>query len=98
MALAVILYMTACKPSMPDTENIELQTRMDTISYIIGLDYGAGIREEKIKANQLAIYKGLVDGLENKTLLSDSVKNFIIDELYKSRVFIKCHIFSSPIN
>ncbi len=34
---------------MEDTGNIKLETRMDTISYIIGLDYGIGIREERLK-------------------------------------------------
>jgi FKBP-type peptidyl-prolyl cis-trans isomerase FklB len=53
---------------------------MDTISYIIGLDYGIGIREEQIEANPLAVYKGLADGLAGKSVLSDSVKEAIIDE------------------
>lgn len=53
---------------------------MDTISYIIGLDYGIGIRDENIDVNKLVIFKGLSDGLVGQSLLSDSVKSSIIDE------------------
>lgn len=62
------------------TEKIKLETRMDTISYIIGLDYGSSIREENIAANKLAVFKGLSDGLEGRNLIPDSVKNELIDE------------------
>jgi FKBP-type peptidyl-prolyl cis-trans isomerase len=65
---------------MENTDKIELKTRMDTISYIIGLDYGIGIKEEKIDADVIMVYKGLVDGLDGKSILTDSVKNNIIDE------------------
>jgi len=53
---------------------------MDTISYIIGFDYGIGIREEKIEAIPEAVYKGLVDGLNDNSLLDDSLKNKIVDD------------------
>lgn len=77
--LTGLFMMSGCKQNMNDTSKIKLETRMDTISYIIGLDYGIGIREEQIKANKLAIYKGLNDGLAGSSVLSDSVKNKIID-------------------
>ena len=77
--LTGLFMMSGCKHNMNDTSKIKLETRMDTISYIIGLDYGIGIREEQIKANKLAIYKGLNDGLAGSSVLSDSVKNKIID-------------------
>lgn len=79
LTLAGIVLLSACNQNMEETGNIKLETRMDTISYIIGLDYGIGIREERIDANKLAIYKGLNDGLSGTSVLSDSVKNKIID-------------------
>jgi FKBP-type peptidyl-prolyl cis-trans isomerase len=66
--------------SDPDSaDKITLETRMDTISYIIGLDYGIGIREEQIEANEKAVYKGLLDGLNNRSILPDSVKEALIE-------------------
>lgn len=76
----LMLSIAGCTSQEPGTENIELTTRMDTISYIIGLDYGIGIKEENIEANQLAVFKGLSDGLAGRSVLPDSVKDAIIDE------------------
>lgn len=89
ITLASLFIFSSCNQNMENTSNIELETRMDTISYIIGLDYGIGIREERIQANKLAIYKGLNDGLLGTSILSDSVKNNIIDgfnEVLKARL------------
>jgi len=80
IGLLSIIAFTQCNTPIEDTDKIELSTRMDTISYIIGLDYGIGIREEKIEANKLMIYKGLVDGLNGESILTDSLKNKIVDE------------------
>ncbi len=89
VSIVGIMLLSSCTNNMEDSSNIKLETRMDTISYIIGLDYGTGIREEKIDANKLAIYKGLNDGLSGISVLSDSVKNKIIDgfnEELKARI------------
>ena len=74
------ILLLQCSSPTKNTDAIKLQSRMDTISYIIGLDYGTGIREEQIEANQLAVYKGLADGLAGESILPDSVKEAIIDE------------------
>lgn len=74
------LVFLQCSSPMDEPGKIELKTRMDTISYIIGLDYGIGIREEKIDANQEAVYRGLTDGLKGESLLPDSLKSAIVDE------------------
>ncbi|MBN2173672.1 MAG: FKBP-type peptidyl-prolyl cis-trans isomerase [Bacteroidales bacterium] len=79
-SFSIILLLAGCKPGMENTDQIKLENRMDTINYIIGLDYGTGIREENIEANQYAIYRGLVDGLDDKSILPDSVKEKIIDQ------------------
>ena len=78
--ILTVIALTQCTSQLEDTDKIELKTRMDTISYIIGLDYGIGIKDEKIDAKELMVYKGLVDGLNGESILSDSVKNKIVDE------------------
>ena len=90
------ILLMQCSPSIKDIDKIELQTRMDTISYIIGLDYGIGIREEKIEAVPEAVYKGLIDGLNDNSLLDDSLKNKIVDnfnEELKARIEEEGKIF-----
>ena len=77
---AGMLAIVSCHNQTDDPDQIILKTRMDTVSYIIGLDYGDGIREEQIDANRLAVYKGISDGLRGKSLLSDSLKEMIIDD------------------
>lgn len=55
--------------------------RMDTISYIIGYDYGEGIREQKIDANPQMVYKGLFDALKKDSgLFSKELLNQLIEE------------------
>ncbi len=77
--LIMVLLVQSCRQPAVDTDNIVLKTRMDTISYIIGLDYGTGIREQGIDPNRDAIYKGIADGLDSNSVLTDSVKNALID-------------------
>ena len=60
-------------------QRITLRNKVDTASYIIGLDYGISIKEEEIEVNEKAIYNGLLDGLSGNSLLSDSLKDKIID-------------------
>lgn len=76
----ILIFLASCQQGIQNTDDITLKTRMDTISYIIGLDYGTSISDEQIAANQEAIYKGLADGLAGKSVLSDSIKNKLIEE------------------
>ncbi len=78
--LFLALTAISCNNIEKQVEKVELKTKMDTISYIIGLDYGAGIREQKIEPNQMAIYKGLKDGLAGNSILTDSLKEKLIDD------------------
>jgi len=78
--LFLALTAISCNDIEKQVEKVELKTKMDTISYIIGLDYGTGIRGQKIEPNQLAIYKGLNDGLAGNSILTDSLKEKLIDD------------------
>jgi FKBP-type peptidyl-prolyl cis-trans isomerase FklB len=75
-----VIAMFSCSDSLQKKGNVELKTRMDTISYIIGLDYGTGIKDKKIDVNEVAVKLGLSDGLQGRSRLSDSIKNMIIDQ------------------
>jgi FKBP-type peptidyl-prolyl cis-trans isomerase len=79
LILLSVIALFSCSESHQNKGNVELKTRMDTASYIIGLDYGISIKAEEIEVNDQAIYKGLLDGLNGKSLLSDSLKDQIID-------------------
>jgi FKBP-type peptidyl-prolyl cis-trans isomerase len=78
--ILIVITISGCKSSVEDTGQIKLKTRMDTISYIIGYDYGQGIKDEKIDANHIMVYKGLVDGLKGESILSDSLKEKIVND------------------
>ena len=71
---------TSCTSSDSRSHKADLETYMDTVSYIIGLDYGTGIREEQIDVNPEAVFRGLADGLDGKSLLSDADKDSIITD------------------
>ena len=79
LANLLMLILLSCSSSVENVDKVSLQNKIDTASYIIGLDYGISIRQEEIDVNELAIYKGLLDGLNGKSLLSDSLKEKIID-------------------
>jgi len=78
--LMMLACISGCTSSGIKTDKIKIETYMDTVSYIIGLDYGGGIREEQIDVNPDAIFKGLADGLSGKSLLSEDDKEQIIDD------------------
>ena len=87
-----MLVLQSCNSHRIDTDEITLKNHKDTISYIIGLDYGLGIKDQEIEVNDLAIYKGLMDGLRDTTLLSDSIKEKIViefDEELKEKLLEK---------
>ena len=87
-----LLILQSCNNNKIDADKILLENRKDTISYIIGLDYGLGIMDQEIDVNDLAIYKGLLDGLKDNSLFTDSIKEQIVaefDEVLKERLVEK---------
>ncbi len=87
-----LLILQSCNNYKIDADIILLENRKDTISYIIGLDYGLGIMDQEIDVNDLAIYKGLLDGLKDNSLFTDSIKEQIVaefDEVLKERLVEK---------
>jgi FKBP-type peptidyl-prolyl cis-trans isomerase FklB len=80
VALASLLTF-GCSTPIDKPEQVQPQTRMDSISYIIGFDYGQGIRDQEIKADPIMIYKGIADALSGDGgYFSDSIRELIIED------------------
>jgi FKBP-type peptidyl-prolyl cis-trans isomerase FklB len=61
-----------------EPDKVMPQNSIDSISYIIGWDYGNGIKDQEIGSNPIMIYKGLADALNEKGIFSDSVREQLI--------------------
>lgn len=78
---AIALVMASCQTPIDKPEKVKPQSHMDSISYIIGYDYGTGIRDQEIDADPVMIYKGLYDALEGKeAYFNDSVREKLIND------------------
>jgi len=96
LTILTFLVLQSCDSNKINADKILLKNKQDTISYIIGLDYGLGIMDQEIEVNDLAIYKGLMDGLKDNSLLPDSIKEQVVaefDEILKERLVEKGKIF-----
>ena len=56
-----------------DGKKVNLQTHQDSISYIIGYDYGEGIALKGLVISENALLKGLMEGMTGKSTLPDTV-------------------------
>lgn len=69
----LLIFISSCS-SKDNKQPVNLRTKTDSISYVIGLDYGEGIKNQEFTVNQDLIYRGLTDGLNGTSALPDSVK------------------------
>jgi len=83
--LAVIaLFFAACQTPIDQPEKVHPITKMDSISYIIGYDYGSGIKDQEIEADPMMIYKGLYDALnDNEAYFDDSIREQLVQDFNK---------------
>lgn len=80
--IAIIIF-TAYSCSQDTGKEISMAMPVnstDSISYIIGLDYGQGVKDQDIDINPIMVYKGFSDALNDKSLFSDSLREAIIDD------------------
>jgi FKBP-type peptidyl-prolyl cis-trans isomerase FklB len=71
----LLLFGWGCNNHLDTPDDITPVTHLDSVGYIIGYDYGKGIRDQQIDANPLMIYKGLYDALNHHDYyFSDSTK------------------------
>ncbi|GEM_PF-270610 len=75
--LMLMSSLVACKSSI-EPESIALKTHQDSISYIIGYDYGEGIAGKEITISEPALIKGLLEGLTGKASLTDSTISSLV--------------------
>ncbi|NLO50257.1 MAG: hypothetical protein GX103_03735 [Bacteroidales bacterium] len=77
--MLLLLLCQGCNNRMATPDDLTPATHLDSVSYIIGYDYGKGIREQQIAADPAMIYKGLYDALNHHdNYFSDSTKARII--------------------
>jgi FKBP-type peptidyl-prolyl cis-trans isomerase FklB len=80
MAVTLAVLIAGC--SAPDSGKVVLKDRNDSISYVIGLDYGTGLKMKQVEYNPAAVYKGLEDVLNGKDMIPDTAaKIALINEV-----------------
>lgn len=79
------VFVTSCNTTdINDPGKVMPQTKMDSISYIIGWDYGQGIHDQEIDPNPVMIYKGIADALKGDGgIFSDTVRDQLIADFQK---------------
>lgn len=84
LAGVILLVISSCNQQANGPEKIRPESKMDSISYIIGYDYGEGIANQEIKASPEMIYKGIYDALiKRESLFSDSVEAQLVEDFNK---------------
>jgi len=78
--LSALFFMVSCSQT-PDPDKVALKDKTDSVSYVIGLDYGAGLQKQNIDYRPAAMYKGLENSLKGQSVIPDSVKRALITEI-----------------
>ncbi len=72
LILIGILFLSSCGNRF-EAEKIQLSNHRDSISYIIGYDYGEGIAIKNLHVSKEALIKGLLEGMTGQSSLPDTV-------------------------
>jgi len=84
LAAFIVMMVSSCQTPIDQPEKVHPLTKMDSISYIIGYDYGSGIRDQEIEADPIMIYKGLYDALnDNEAYFDDSIREQLVQDFNK---------------
>jgi len=95
---ALLFIINACNQPVEQADKIMPKNRIDSISYIMGYDYGQGIRSQEIEANPLLVYKGLYDALKkDRGLFDDTLQNRLIDEFTAELEVLEKQRFSAML-
>jgi FKBP-type peptidyl-prolyl cis-trans isomerase FklB len=78
--LSALFFMVSCSQT-PDPDKVALKDKNDSISYVIGLDYGTGLQKQHIDYRPAAMFKGLENSLKGQSIIPDSVKRALITEI-----------------
>lgn len=80
---AILIGLSSCQTSSDNKKETKLYTHRDSISYIIGYDYGEGIALKDLNVAEDALVKGLLDGLKGKSTIPDSTINQLVVSFQK---------------
>ncbi len=84
LAALIVPMLASCQTPIDQPDKVHPLTKMDSISYIIGYDYGTGILNQEIEANPMMIYKGLYDALKgNEAYFDDSIREQLVQDFNK---------------
>jgi len=84
LAAIIVPMLASCQTPIDQPDKVHPLTKMDSISYIIGYDYGSGIRDQEIEADPVMIYKGLYDALKgNVAYFDDSIREQLVQDFNK---------------
>jgi len=85
-----VIIMNACMKSKEKASGTELNTKMDTLSYVLGNEIGKTYKKQGIELNSEIIYQGIYDVFNGyDTLFSDSQKQLIIDSYNRELAAIR---------
>ncbi|MCF8366811.1 MAG: FKBP-type peptidyl-prolyl cis-trans isomerase [Bacteroidales bacterium] len=80
----IVILISSCQTAIDQPDKVQPKSKMDSISYIIGYDYGSGIRNQEIEADPIMIYKGLYDALKKDSgYFNDTVRQQLVDDFNK---------------
>ncbi|MCX6235445.1 MAG: FKBP-type peptidyl-prolyl cis-trans isomerase [Bacteroidetes bacterium] len=94
--LSTALLIVSCS-QVPNPDKIALKDRLDSVSYIIGLDYGKGLQGQQVEYNPVVMYKGLDDAAKGKSLIPDSIKLNIIAQINSEIEQKKLETFNNQV-
>lgn len=67
----------------PASEKFQLKSTLDTISYVIGTNWGGSLAMDSVKVNIDALKQGIVDVLEDKIIEFDQLR---VDQIMQELV------------
>jgi len=79
---AIAIMLSSCHNDF-NKDKVVLATHQDSVSYIIGYDYGEGIALKGIETSENALLKGLLDGMTGKSSLPDSLMTQLVVSFQK---------------
>ncbi len=70
--LSVLLIVAACSRQGDEARVSSLETRVDSVSYSIGINLGAGLKSQDIEVNTQILKQGIMDGyLDRESVLAE---------------------------
>jgi len=82
IVMLIAIMVSSCQNDF-NKESVVLSTHQDSVSYIIGYDYGEGIALKGIETSESPLLKGLLDGMAGKSSLPDSLMTQLVVSFQK---------------